>query len=342
MTLHKRISDRHNDLVTSGASQRLFAPLNGIRWASLRRSLVPLIGAIVACAYPFDAAAQQNCPSTDPTQDYNCAVGPLFTLPAWGNVPWALPEHYTSIQAGDLDGDGIAELIGRDASGVHVWSFNTTPNPAGGALTVWQPWIASDRTGRLVLPLTDANGWNLLVYYSTFKLINLAGQAGKVLAVRAANGLLLYSLARGASVPNVDLPAGAWTQISFGGPFADSDGWNTNQYYANIRFADIDGEPGDEALGWGNDGLSAYKWNGSGWTSLTGLPQLGDSFVNFNFARDTMQFADIDGQPGGARSDKRIRRLQHAWNHGVQIRTGSERWKLDPIAYLRSTRYVLV
>ena len=52
----------------------------------------------------------QSCPSIDPNQNYNCAIGPNYVLPGWGNVPWSLPQHYQDILSGDLDGDGKDEL----------------------------------------------------------------------------------------------------------------------------------------------------------------------------------------------------------------------------------------
>jgi hypothetical protein len=70
--------------------------------------------AIVACTWWLGASGQ-SCPASDPNQDDNCPIGPIYALPGWGNVPWSLPQYYPSIVAGDLDGDGRDELIGRDA-----------------------------------------------------------------------------------------------------------------------------------------------------------------------------------------------------------------------------------
>ena len=251
--------------------------------------------AIVACTYPL-ATAAQSCPAADPNQNYNCPIGPIYALPGWGNVPWSQPQYSQTIVAGDLDGDGRDELIGRDAQGIHVWSFDTV-------LGVWQPWVATDGSGPLVLPLSDASQWNLPQYYSTIKLISLAGVAAKVLVARGSAGLLLFSLTRG-SIPGVDLPAGKWTQLTTSGPFADTDCftnqncWNVAPYYQTIRFGDIDGEPGDEVIGWGGDGIVAFKWNGSSWSSITGLPAAGDPVAAGSSSYLTLRFADIDGKPG--------------------------------------------
>src|SRR4051812_30314795 len=85
-----------------------------------QRLCVAAAVAIVSCACSVGASAQ-SCPASDPNQNYNCAIGPIYALPGWGNVPWSLPQYSQNIIAGDLDGDGRDELIGRDASGIHVW-----------------------------------------------------------------------------------------------------------------------------------------------------------------------------------------------------------------------------
>ena len=204
------------------------------RHCTLRSIAGPRFWRILALALLSGSAlipdvGAQSCPSLDPNQNYNCAIGPVYVLPGWGNVPWSLPQHYQDILSGDLDGDGKDELLGRDELGVHVWSFNA-------ALGAWQPWLTTNGTGELLLPLTDAVGWNLPQYYTTLRLMNLPGKLGKVLAVRGASGLVLFEVARGVG-PVTDFPAGTWTQLTPGGPFADADCfsngkcWNDAPYY---------------------------------------------------------------------------------------------------------------
>jgi hypothetical protein len=252
--------------------------------------------ALLAWATLASDVEAQPCPSIDPNQNYNCAIGPIYALPGWGNVPWSLPQYYQDILLGDLDGDGRDELIGRNAFGVHVWSFDTT-------LGTWQPWLTTNGTGVLLLPLSDAAGWNQPQYYATLQLMNLPGKPGKILAARSASGLFLFELTRGVG-PVTDIPAGAWTQLTQGGPFADADCfanakcWSAAPYYQTIRFGDIDGEPGDEVIGWGGNGIVAFKWSGTQWTGITGLPAAGDAVTAGPSAYLTLRFADVDGDPG--------------------------------------------
>ena len=198
-----------------------------------------------------------------------------------------------------------------------MWSFNT-------ALGAWQPWLTTNSTGELLLPLTDAVGWNLPQYYTTLRLINLPGKPGKILAVRGASGLVLFEVTRGIG-PVTAFPAGSWTQLTQGGPFADADCfsngkcWNAAPYYQTIRFGNIDGEPGDEVIGWGgSNGIVAFKWNGTQWASIAGLPGAADPAGIGAWNYLTQQFADVDGEPGQEALELGRRRRRRR----AQVRTG--------------------
>jgi hypothetical protein len=47
------------------------------------------------------AHGQANCPNpTQPDLDYNCPVGPVYTTPSFGNVPWLVTAEGTPGAAG--------------------------------------------------------------------------------------------------------------------------------------------------------------------------------------------------------------------------------------------------
>jgi hypothetical protein len=147
-------------------------------------------------------AAAQTCPATDPNQNYNCPIGPDYLLPGWGNVPWSLPSYYQTIHAGDLDGDGTAELLGRDASGIQIWSFNPT-------LGVWQPVLTTDGSGVLGQPyFSDGNGWGAPQYYQTIRLADVDGQRGQELVARSGNGVVVFQFTKG-SLSGSSVPTGS-------------------------------------------------------------------------------------------------------------------------------------
>jgi hypothetical protein len=169
-------------------------------------------------------------------------------------------------------------LIARDPSGLYVYSFNTTRG-------LWEPVVRTDGKGLLILPLSDAAGYAPPQYSTTIQLADVDGQPGKELVVRGPNGLLVFKFIKGV-LRNSPFKAGSWQQLNTSGPFADTStfkngkNWGSDvAYYSTIRLADIDGQPGDEAVGWGGDGLAAAKWNGTGWTQLTGIPGFGDAMA---------------------------------------------------------------
>ena len=65
--------------------------------------------------------------------------------PGWSDAAsWNLPQYYATIQCADVDGDGSAELVGRDNQQLQVWKLTASG---------WQglPFGPS---------MADADGWN--------------------------------------------------------------------------------------------------------------------------------------------------------------------------------------
>ncbi len=112
------------------------------------------------------------------------------------STEWEQPAHYTNILVGDLNHDGVDELIGRGKNGVEVYK-----------------WDASDSTWRSLSqsgPLTDDEGYNNLDNYYSIQLVSV--KDGKTyLVARAPNGVKLYEW-RGRG----------WQTVAENGPFADS------------------------------------------------------------------------------------------------------------------------
>ena len=152
---------------------------------------------------PGEHVHVHNVELHDFDRDYDCPVGPVYVIPSWGNVPWLKPEYYETIQTGDLDGDGVDELIGRDVAGVHVFMYSAT---LGG----WRPVLTLDGADELVLgDLSDLNGWHAPQYYKTIRLVRLASPEPMSLVARAASGLIVYRFTRGPDTP-FGFPTGSW------------------------------------------------------------------------------------------------------------------------------------
>jgi hypothetical protein len=137
---------------------------------------------LLSAPSPAPAARAQANTAQDANQDYNSSTGPSYVLPGWGNLPWAAPQYYTTIQLGDLDGDGKDELIGREGSGIAVHQFD----PVSGQ---WQPVLAADGT-ILRGPFSDKDGWDQPQYYLTIQLADIDGDRKKEGVSHPSNGQL--------------------------------------------------------------------------------------------------------------------------------------------------------
>ena len=244
----------------------IFRPAPALIARYLRRTATMLLLAGLVAAAP--AGGAPICPSNDPNENYNCPIGPAYVLPGWANVSWSLPKNFETIQTGDVDGDGKADLVGRDARGLHLFMFNT-------ATGIWQPVLTTDGNAELVLAgLSDSAGWSAPQYYRTIKLVKL--DAGPLkLVMRAATGLLVYQFDKGPTSP-FGFPTGSWRQVSAGGPFADADGWNNAPYYETLRYGVIGEGTNTSVIGWNKNELATFTWTGSGWAAQTSTPGFGD------------------------------------------------------------------
>src|SRR5262249_24092303 len=107
--------------------------------------------------------------------------------PVWSDQPingagggWDQPQYYETIQCADIDGDGQAELLARDASGIEVWKFVPGQNYPDGT---WIPRARGPAWG-------DTEGWNLPQYYETIQCADID---------RNAEGTLYELLGQGPS-----------------------------------------------------------------------------------------------------------------------------------------------
>ncbi len=256
------------------------------RLARCSRRVGILLG-LVALGVLAEGASAQTCPSSNPDTNYNCPVGPPYMLPGWGNVPWSQPQYFTTIQTADVDGDGQAELVGRDSRGLHIFKFSTTTG-------TWLPVFVIGGGAELVLvDFSDRNGWAAERFYSTIKLVKLDSSPAKLVA-RSHSGLLVYEFIKGP--PNsLGFPTGAWRQLTIEGPFpGNDDNWGIAPYYQTLRYGMIDASGNASVIGWGTQGISTFTWNGSGWTPQAATPAFGDAVATDPRDLISLQLAKID------------------------------------------------
>lgn len=193
--------------------------------------------------------------------DYLCPIGPSFLVPGLTDLAgWNKPDHYRSIRYGDLDGDGADEMVARGAGGVEVYSFRADVGQ-------WSQVAVAP-----ILP--DRDGWGDPKYNRTMRLGDVDGDGKAELVIRSKDGVIVFRYVQGSSPDK-----GSWTQLTTSGPFTDP-GWGAKKYYSTIELSPIGrvgARPTMQLVARGALGLGTWRWNGAGWTPLTGLTDLSDA-----------------------------------------------------------------
>ena len=226
--------------------------------------------------------------------------GPPLLLPAWADsAGWLNPQQYETIVDGDIDGDGLGELVGRNSSGIetHSWAHPfRLPGDPSAPTTVDQPpgqWTQlphsslpfGERSTAAVIPSSyggNVPGYFDLSYASTFRLADIDGNPGEELIVRqpqltpgnsASNNLpyyqgdimAVYRFANGSWNPT-PIPGPSWNNWGTDTPSWGNHptGWFNPQYYTTITTGNVDGQGGDEIIGRGPNGIEAWTLNAAG------------------------------------------------------------------------------
>src|SRR5262245_59949606 len=90
--------------------------------------------------------APTSAPTSATTSPPTASPG-VVSNPPWSDTGgWNLPQYYSTIQLGDVNGDGKLELLARDSGGMETWAFDV-------ATGQWQPLSSG-------LPdWSDEGGW---------------------------------------------------------------------------------------------------------------------------------------------------------------------------------------
>ncbi|MES2461747.1 MAG: VCBS repeat-containing protein, partial [Armatimonadota bacterium] len=177
------------------------------------------------------------------------------------SVGWDAPQNYTTIQCGDVDGDGKAELIGRSGAGIEIYQYDAS------AGWVAIPFPRGETGGGL---WSDAAGWNQPQNYSTIQCADIDGDGQDELVGRGGQGLEAYKY---------NAATKSWSKLpGLLSGWRDDFSWNQVQYYATIQSARVlkygdfgyigDGKHTQAALlGRGKLGMQTYSYSGGsvGW-----------------------------------------------------------------------------
>jgi GH25 family lysozyme M1 (1,4-beta-N-acetylmuramidase) len=198
------------------------------------------------------------------------AFGASFAGPPLSDASgWDKPEYDTTLQLGDLDGDGKADLCGRSAAGMQCWP--STGSGFGAAIT-GPAW-------------SDAAGWDKPERYSTIQLADINGDGRADLCARSAQGI------------ECALSTGNGFSALFSGPaLSDVGGWNKPEYFSTIQFADINGDGKADLCARAAAGILCWLSDGSGFPTQVNGPAWSDAAGwNKPESFSTIQFADING-----------------------------------------------
>jgi hypothetical protein len=202
---------------------------------------------------------------------------------------WNKLDYYASLRFADVNGDGRPDICGRGAAGV-----SCALNNGNGTFNSIQQWDFF---------FSDANSWYLPEYGTTMMFADINGDGRADACARGIAGIWCSS--------SVGTSFGTTSLVQT--DFSDANGWNKLDYYASLRFADVNGDGKPDICGRGAAGVYCALNNGNG---RFGSVRLWDSFFSDTNSWQllpygtTMMFADING---GGRADACARGIAGIW-----------------------------
>jgi hypothetical protein len=185
------------------------------------------------------------------------------------SLGWDALAHYATIRMGDVSGDGKADLCARSGSGFSCW----LSDGAGFAKKISGPeW-------------SDANGWAEPRYWSTIRLADVDGDGRADACARSSAGIVCQ------------LATGTGFGDEIAGPeLSDANGFGAVEYYATLRFADVNGDSKADVCVRTAERFSCWLSDGAGFPTKIDGPELGDASgwdAEHHFG--TLRMGDVDG-----------------------------------------------
>jgi peptidoglycan/xylan/chitin deacetylase (PgdA/CDA1 family) len=216
-----------------------FADVNGDGWADVCGRAVAgitcaLNGAAAGGAVQFGAATTW--------------MGADFT----DSVGWEPPQYGATVQLGDIDGDGLADVCGRGGAGMRCALATSAGSFA--PPTWWTTWPDfSDNDGK-------AGDWAQPGYYKSIRLVDV-NQDGLADVCGRSTGGIVCGLSNGARfLPYTivghtrEIISGTAT-TTWGEDYTDALGWVPDSYGSTIQFGHLDYNGLADVCGRGAQGL---------------------------------------------------------------------------------------
>lgn len=151
------------------------------------------------------------------------------------NTGWGSAQYYSTVAYPDVNGDGRADVCGRGYAGIYCALSVSTAFSGNGV------WTQGNDFG-------NVDGWgNGPGYYATIQFADIDGDGDDDVCGRGPDGILC---ATADHIQREFDEATYWTS-----QYRDSFGWNSQQYWSTIRFADVNGDSMADVCGRGGGGI---------------------------------------------------------------------------------------
>ncbi len=197
----------------------------------------------------------------------------------WGaKNNWGAQKYYTTIRLADVNGDGKADLCGRDAKGI-VCQLSKGREAFGTEIR-GPEW-------------PDSVGWDDYDNYSTIMFGDLNGDTKDDVCARA-DGYITCHLSTG------DGFKGGEHKIE---TLSNATHWNKPEYFRTLHMGDIDGDGRMDICGRGPNGVQCFLFNGEGFTEVKGPAWKDSDGWNAPQYYSTMRFGGPFGNPCSKREE---------------------------------------
>jgi hypothetical protein len=166
-------------------------------------------------------------------------------------IGWGSPQYGATVQLGDVNGDGFADVCGRGNDGM-VCALSTGAGFGDG--TWWSTWPDFSDSD------SSDNGWQDSGHYKSIRLVDINSDGAADVCGRTAGGIVCALSTRGSFLPAtaMDYPRETTSgtgPTTFGNDFTDGLGWVPDYYGSTIQFGQLNYDGVPDVCGRGAEGL---------------------------------------------------------------------------------------